>query len=64
MLDQALLYCYHYDPVSGKYGLAIMGVIRLGGMLTLVVLGGSIFLALRRERRQANAAALAATGTR
>jgi protein SCO1/2 len=64
VLDQALLYCYHYDPFSGKYGLALMGVIRLGGVLTLVVLGGSIFLALRRERRQANAAGLAATGTR
>lgn len=63
-LDQALLYCYHYDPFSGKYGLALMSVIRLGGVLTLGVLGASIFLALRRERRQANAAGAAATGTR
>jgi len=63
-LDQALLYCYHYDPFSGKYGLALMSVIRLGGVLTCGVLGASIFLALRRERRQANAAAAAATGTR
>jgi hypothetical protein len=41
-----------------------MSVIRLGGVLTLGVLGASIFLALRRERRQANAAGAAATGTR
>jgi protein SCO1/2 len=64
VLDQALLYCYHYDPFSGKYGLALMSVIRLGGVLTVGVIGASIFLALRRERRQANAAPAAATGTR
>ena len=64
VLDQALLYCYHYDPFTGKYGLALMSVIRLGGVLTLGVVGASIFLALRRERRQTNAARAAATGAR
>jgi protein SCO1/2 len=64
VLDQALLYCYHYDPFSGKYGLALMSLIRLGGVLTFGVLGVSIFVALRRERRRANAAGVAATGAR
>ena len=50
-VDQALLLCYHYDPEQGKYGLAIMNLIRLGGVLTLIALGGFIFLALRRDRR-------------
>jgi protein SCO1/2 len=50
-VDQALLLCYHYDPAQGKYGLAIMNLIRLGGVLTLVSLGGFIFLALRKDRR-------------
>ncbi len=50
-VDQALLLCYHYDPEQGKYGLAIMNLIRLGGVLTLAALGGFIFLALRKDRR-------------
>ena len=28
-VDQILLYCYHYDPATGKYGLLIAHVIRL-----------------------------------
>jgi protein SCO1/2 len=64
VLDQALLYCYHYDPSSGKYGLVIMSVVRLGGVLTVIAIGASIFLTLRRDRRQANAVAEAAAGTR
>lgn len=38
-VDQALLYCYHYDPESGKYGFVIMNVVRLGGILTVALLG-------------------------
>ena len=63
-VDQALLYCYHYDPFTGKYGLALMSLIRLAGAATAIVLGASIFMALRRERRQENAAGAAATGVR
>jgi protein SCO1/2 len=56
VVDQALLYCYHYDPTTGKYGLVIFGLVRLGGVLTVGALGTFIVLALRRERRQAAAA--------
>jgi len=63
-LDQALLFCYHYDPESGRYGLAIMNMIRLGGALTVAGLGAFIFLTLRRERRQDSAVETTATGTR
>ena len=45
-----LLYCYHYDPMTGRYGLAIMRAMRIAGATTVVVLGGFIFVALRRER--------------
>ena len=31
-IDQVLLYCFHYDPSNGKYGLVIMNVLRLGGL--------------------------------
>jgi protein SCO1/2 len=51
-VDQLLLYCFHYDPLTGKYGLAIMTAIRIGGVLTVLALGGFIVVMLRRERRR------------
>ena len=63
--DQAMLFCYHYDPETGRYGLAIMNFVRAAGALTVLVIGGWIFMSLRRERRQASAVArTATTGTR
>ncbi|HEX7778749.1 MAG TPA: SCO family protein [Vicinamibacterales bacterium] len=50
-VDSLLLFCYHYDPESGKYGMAIMNLIRLAGVITVVALGAFIFASLRRERR-------------
>ena len=49
-IDQLLLFCYHYDPVTGKYGLMITNIIRLAGAVTALIVGGFIFLMLRRER--------------
>ncbi|HEY7218419.1 MAG TPA: SCO family protein [Candidatus Binatia bacterium] len=49
-IDQLLLFCYHYDPVTGKYGLLVSNVIKLGGGLTVLLLGGFIFVMVRRER--------------
>jgi len=49
-VDQVLLYCYHYDPESGKYGFVIMNVIRLGGILTVAVLGLFIVRNVRGRR--------------
>ncbi len=40
--DEILLYCYHYDPHTGKYGLLISHVLQLGGLATILV--GGIFL--------------------
>ncbi|HYN10284.1 MAG TPA: SCO family protein [Vicinamibacterales bacterium] len=54
-VDEILLFCYHYDPESGKYGMAIMNFIRLGGVLTVVGLGVFILVSLRRERRVVDA---------
>ena len=50
---RVLLYCFHYDPASGKYGLAIMRLLQTGGVLVLIALGGSIWFTLRRDRRTA-----------
>ena len=48
-VDQVLLFCFHYDPSQGKYGLAIMNALRVGGVLTLACLGAFMFIMLRRD---------------
>ncbi len=53
-IDQLLLFCYHYDPVTGKYGLLITNVIKLAGGFTVLLLGGFVFVMLRRERSHAS----------
>jgi len=50
-MDQILLYCYHYDPTTGKYGAAVINLIRLGGVLTLVAVA-CLFLFMRRRNAQ------------
>jgi len=50
--EKLLLYCYHYDPASGKYGLAILNVIRLGGVATLMGLGAMVFVFWRRNKKK------------
>jgi len=64
VVDQALLFCYHYDPETGKYGLAILNLVRLAGALTVAPLAGTIVWSLRRERRQLRAVGPTATGIR
>jgi len=51
-VDRVLLLCYHYDPLTGRYGSIIMNVFRGAGVLTIIFLGGGILLLLRRERRK------------
>jgi protein SCO1 len=48
--DQVLLFCYHYDPTTGKYGMAITQVTRALGTATVLLLGGFVFIMIRRER--------------
>jgi protein SCO1/2 len=49
-IDQILLYCYHYDPATGKYGLLISRVIKAAGALTVLSLGLVIAILFRREK--------------
>jgi protein SCO1/2 len=49
--DQVLLFCYHYDPTTGKYGMIVTQVTRALGTATVLLLGGFVFIMLRRERR-------------
>lgn len=48
--EMLLLYCYHYDPSTGKYGLAILSVIRLLGIFTLLGMGAMGFVFWRRNK--------------
>jgi protein SCO1/2 len=48
-IDQLLLFCYRYDPESGKYSLAIMNVLRLAGVGTVLALGVLIGVMFRRD---------------
>lgn len=45
-----LLLCFHFDPTTGRYTLAITKVLQLAGLLTVLTLATMIGLALRRER--------------
>jgi protein SCO1/2 len=48
-VDEILLFCYHYDPVTGKYGIVISHVIKIAGGLTVLVIGLLIFFLARKE---------------
>jgi protein SCO1/2 len=58
-VDQLLLYCYHYDPATGKYGAVVMNMIRLGGVLTLI---GIVLMILLLRRRGSTPEGLQAGG--
>ena len=51
--DQLLLYCYHYDPTTGKYGVVAMALVRIGGMFTVLALVTFWIVTWRRDRRAA-----------
>jgi protein SCO1 len=50
--DALLLYCYHYDPMTGRYGFVIMRALRLAGVATVLALAAFIIVMVRRERHQ------------
>jgi len=50
LADQVLLYCYHYDPSTGKYGATITNIVRLAGLITVIVLGGALIVLFRQEK--------------
>jgi protein SCO1/2 len=49
--DALLLYCYHYDPERGRYGLVIMRALRLAGVGTVLGLALLVAAMVRQERR-------------
>ena len=55
VVDQLLLYCYHYDPATGRYGPIVMNIMRLGGLVTLVGIGALILILKRRGSKSERA---------
>lgn len=52
-IARLLLFCYHYDPATGKYSLAIVNLLRAVGSATALGLAGYIVAMIRRDRRPA-----------
>jgi protein SCO1/2 len=49
-VDAVLLYCYHYNPETGKYGAMVANILRLAAGATILFLGGFLFILWRMDR--------------
>jgi protein SCO1/2 len=56
-IDTVMLLCFHYDPTTGKYGPAVMAMVRVGAALTVVAFGTFLFVSSRRGRAAAGRSA-------
>ncbi len=54
-VDQLLLFCYHYDPSTGKYTPLVSNILRAAGGATVFALGGLILVMLVRDRKSGSA---------
>lgn len=48
-VDQLLLYCYHYDPATGKYGAVVMNIVRIAGVITMLGIAAMLLLLKARN---------------
>jgi len=48
-VDAILLYCYHYNPMTGKYGVVVMNVMKLAGVVTIIGVAALLFILRRRD---------------
>jgi protein SCO1/2 len=51
-VDQILLFCYHYDPATGKYGAVVMNLVRFAGASFVLICGTFLVIVLRRDFRE------------
>jgi protein SCO1/2 len=65
-VDNILTYCYHYDPGTNKHSLIVARVVQLGGLVTMLTLGGFMLIMFRRDIRQSHkpVGAALASGTK
>jgi protein SCO1/2 len=50
LTDAILLYCYHYNPATGKYGAVVSNILKLGAALTVLLLGTLLLILFRLEK--------------
>jgi protein SCO1/2 len=55
-VDYITLFCFHYDPTTGRYTLAITNLLKVAGSLTVLLLAGFIFMFIRNDRNGKEAA--------
>jgi protein SCO1/2 len=48
--DELMLYCFHYDPSTGKYGFQILSALRMTAIATILGMGLMGFVFWRRNR--------------
>ena len=53
LVDQVLLYCYHYDPRTGKYGAVVINVLKVAGAATILILGSLLIFMFMHEPKKA-----------
>jgi protein SCO1/2 len=51
-VDTLMLYCYHYDPATGKYGAVVMNIMRVAGVITVGLMVGLFFFLRKISRRR------------
>jgi protein SCO1/2 len=51
-VDQVLLFCFHYDPATGKYGAIAMGALRFAAAGFVLICGAFLVIVFRRESRR------------
>ncbi len=49
-VDAVLLFCYHYDPQTGKYGAMVANILRLAAAATILLIGGLLLILWRLDR--------------
>ena len=47
-VDALMLYCYHYDPATGKYGAVVMNIMRAAGVITIGLIAGMLLILRKR----------------
>jgi protein SCO1 len=52
LADQVVLYCYHYDPRTGRYGMIVFRALQISGGLTVVLLAGFVIFLLRTDPKR------------
>ena len=63
-VDNILTYCYHYDPGTNKHSLIVARVVQLGGLVTVMSLGGFMLVMFRRDFKNDHRNSTTGTGTK